>query len=261
MTTANPTPPALEDLVPLERHPDYLPALDKLRDLERQHAAVVAQLDQTNGVLDQARQKGLNDHATDLLASGSTSVQSLQRLETDVGRIHDQRRIIARAIELQKENLTRLRQQVSRKVCLQFAEAHKAAVRKLLEAIVETAIQMEAEHKIREALQLADYSLPSNMLPFTVQSVGFASDYYGGANWRLREAIQAGLIAHDDPLVSRTNAVNGNEDFVPGVAERRARQEKLALQEQERADAERRDGEKEGWGAGLVRHLRRVGGI
>jgi hypothetical protein len=240
MRTVKEASEAADKLIPpivdLEKHPDYIAEFKKLQGLEFELQQTYRLLNEASGELVKRRKKTVEDFARELLADDKSTITALEPLETDIGKLNDRKKVLGRAIEIQKETLQKVRYEVSKKVVAECSEAHKKVVRQILVALVDAANAMELEQAIREKLMRADYALPNSMMPFTVSSVGFASDYHGGAAYRVREAIQCGIISHDDPIVSEIYASNGNEDFIPEARERRRK-----LAEKEREDRERAD--------------------
>jgi|CXWL01.1.fsa_nt_gi hypothetical protein len=129
-----------------------------------------------------------------LLDGGALPEGPAAAREERVSTLYDQKRILHRAIELQRERIEELRASKSKAIAASLVPAHRELVRAQAVAAVGLAQTREAEWIFRENLTLEDISYSSHLTPMPFPGIGRISDDYSTVSLFLRECVTRGYL-------------------------------------------------------------------
>ncbi len=201
LATRGSTTTAATEAISLDADESYYGAWLKLQalktrllEIERQRSGILTGLNRDIG-----RDEELTARAAALLQDGTNAVvplptdARLARLRADLQTLNDERRVVERAIELQKEVLERERQRVSREICARLEPHYRELVRALGEALVTAGrANQELEDLHRE---IAAQGLTQLLRPMQFRHLGRLDDQTSRINAWLADAREHGLIS------------------------------------------------------------------
>ncbi len=189
-----------QDFVNADQIKDFVAAQVKLTGLQTELAKVIDGIDSINQVLSQEgkRSDTVTDAANRLLSgdTGSVPAHPDSQLHTKLDTLRDRRRVMSRAIELQKDNINKLQAAASAFVEKETRPDYVRTVKKLAESVAKLSKCVEEEQKHRllfDSLGLHYYRNPA-----VFPRIGTLSDSASQANYFLNELVKSGYLTKSE---------------------------------------------------------------
>lgn len=197
----------------LERDPRYLAAKNRLAELQGEARAIEVKRD--NITADISAQGAavastqIQKEATAMLAGGvSVAQQRREAMHQELGDVAHQLAVVRAAINMQRDIVTRLADEVSREIATDVLPLHHANVRAVAAALLDLNTALEAEAELRDVLRENGVMYSGVIRPMPVTGVGTLRDDQGKTMRYLLECFEYGFLAdHELPDVVRSKIV------------------------------------------------------
>ncbi|WP_373048412.1 hypothetical protein [Vulgatibacter sp.] len=160
-----------------------------------------------------------SDEAAAALLDGDTSVLDRDLTVSDkearaqLDALHDKRRLVEKALQMQKTRISQTANEVSQEICGALAPGHRALLQQIADKLAEVAELVDDERRFREVLQgggvRVDLALPN--LP-SITSIGLRDNQSRTSAW-LREAQKIGLEVTPKLKAPGVGPLSGGDDL------------------------------------------------
>lgn len=187
----------------LDGDPEYSAATAKLTELQTELGRLSARRDAVLVQLDTAsapsrRADAITGAALKLLgATDSTPAFAPGVLREELGALGEGLAVHTEAVRIQRETMTALQVEVSRRIIAELMPRHRELVREIAKRILDLDAALSAEHDLREVLAERDIRL-GELCPMPLSYHGLLRDPYSRAAGYLIEACARGFLDLDD---------------------------------------------------------------
>jgi hypothetical protein len=187
--------------------PEWQEVNTRLVELKAEHARLESRATEVQGILnrkaDTPRLTAIARAALALITKKAASQEEdVVKLQEELQEIRTKRPHYEAAIKMQADELRKVEQQLSRRICEPLVEADEQELREAGAALVEVGQRFSKLQARREVLDARQVKWIGLLRPFNFASVVNLTELYSPANIFLREVSECGAIpAWQDPFV------------------------------------------------------------